>query len=95
MRFREVLHRETLTDEFGYSFSIAVPVTETQFWIDGKWEETLNGEEMAKIERAIEEKYPGWFHQCYTDRDGNRKVAKENCPACQRKLKAKNLQIVL
>ncbi len=80
MRFRNIVHRQTLTDEFGYSFSIAVPVTVTDFWMDGQWEETISCEEHNKVEKAIEKAYPGWFHQCYN--------GVKPCPACERKKRA-------
>lgn len=85
MRFRNTVHRQVLTDEFGYSFEIAVPVTVTDFWMDGQWEETINAAEFRKVEEAIEKRYPGWYHRCYPDRNGKRKVSKEDCPACRRK----------
>lgn len=84
IRFRDTVHRQTLTDEFGYSFSIAVPVTMIDLWMDGNWEETINCGEHRKIERAIEQKYPGWFHRCYNDPEGH-------CPACARKAEARKL----
>jgi hypothetical protein len=68
------------------TFTVVVPV-EVEYWlIDGKWEETISCTEWQKIEFAIELQYPGWFHRCYPDRNGNRKVSKADCPACQRRL---------
>lgn len=84
MRFRDTVDRFTLTDEFGYTFSVAVPVTVTEFWMDGQWEPTLNGEEMRKVEAAVEKAYPGWYHRCYDNPEGP-------CPACQRKAEARRL----
>lgn len=78
MRFRNVVHRQTLDDGLGRVFSIEVPVTVTDFWMDGQWEETINGEEHRKIEQAIEKAYPGWFHTCY-------KAPKQHCKACTRR----------
>jgi hypothetical protein len=66
----------------------------TDYWIDGKWEETINGEEFRKVEEAIEKKYPGWFHTCYLDRNGKRQTSKESCKACQRKRLTKQNSLV-
>ena len=47
--------------------------------IDGKWEETWPGDSVRRVERAIERRFPGYFHRF---KDG--KHAK-NCQACKRK----------
>lgn len=82
---RKKIHRQTLTDGKRV-FTVVVPVEVDYFLIDGKWEEAYRSEESQKIEFAIELQYPGWFHRCFPDRHGNRKVPKEDCPACQRRL---------
>ena len=55
----------------------------------GKWHECFAGPEWRRIERAIEKALPGWFHVCYPDRTGKRKVEMADCPACQRVAKEK------
>jgi hypothetical protein len=73
------IHRQTLTDG-KRTFTVVVPVNVEYWQINGQMEEVMPCEEMAKIERAIETQYPGWYHRCGFD-----KKNKKECPACQRK----------
>jgi len=88
MKRRKIIYRKTLTDG-KRTFTVVVPVMVDYFLIDGKWEEAFSSEASQKIEIAIETQYPGWFHRCYPDRHGNRKVSKADCPACQRLFQSK------
>jgi hypothetical protein len=88
---RKTVYRQRFNDGLGKRFRVHVTVMVEDIEHDGKLEEVISCNEWHKVEKAIEKKYPGWFHQCHPNRNGERDASKENCPACQRLTKVKSL----
>lgn len=61
-RTRTITYRTRYKDEHGKWFCICVPnLTVVDYWVNGKWEETMSCTEIKRIEDAITAKRPNWF----------------------------------
>jgi hypothetical protein len=74
------VYRRRMNDGLGMKFRVQATLLETDYFIDGEWKcGFVNAKEWVKLEKAIEKKYPGWFHTC------NFLIEKtEQCLACHR-----------
>lgn len=85
MQTKQIERVETyILEHDGKKITLEIPVTITCIWIGGYWEEAITGEEQRRIEGIIEKAWPGWYHVCFPDENGVRKVEKKDCQACQK-----------